>query len=144
MGSRASYVLIEHGAVAVDYSHWGAQSVPSMVIGGPAETSAYIRVLQREHALQDSTSAEGGILLDTDTHTLIFWGGEDINSRPYLRPLFLPLVRRIWEGWSVLWATRGIVDLAHLAAYPGVAQALDIDPASVIDTGVMGSLGALF
>jgi hypothetical protein len=133
MGSRASYVVIEHCAIAVYSSHWGAMSVPSVIVGGPAETLAYVRGLQAADGLHDTTWSEGGILLDADTHTLIFWGGLYINSRPYLRRLFLPVVRLIWQGWSVSWAARGVVDLAE---YPGVAQVLDMDPASVIDTRV--------
>lgn len=129
MGSRANYIIIEGGSVAVYYAHWGAQSVPSAVIGGPAETSAFIRGLKPYNTLMNTAWAEGGILLDADTCTLVLWGGESISFRPYLwRPL-LGVLRVIWPGWSVSWATRGIVDFAE---YPGVARALDIDPASVI------------
>jgi hypothetical protein len=133
MGSRASYVLVENGIISVYYSHWGGMSVPSVVFGGPAETSAYIRGLKSATGLLDTTWAEGGILLDADIRRLIFWGGNALNSRPYLRRLFVPVVRLIWEGWSVSWAARGIVEFAE---YPGVAKALDLDPASVVDTMV--------
>jgi hypothetical protein len=88
--------------------------------------------LEPRNYLLNTTWAEGGILLDTtDGKTLLFFGGKAIDGRPYLRRLLLPALRVIWPGWRVSWATHGIVDFAE---YPGVAKALDIDPASVIDT----------
>ena len=79
MGSRASYIIIERAAIAAYISHWGAQEVPQVVACGQDVTLAYIRDLQQANWLYDTDWAEGGILLDADTHTLILWGGEDIN-----------------------------------------------------------------
>jgi len=130
MGHRASYVLIEDGAITAYYSHWGAKVAPAVVLGGFAETCAYLRALAPADGLLDTVWAEGGILLDADTHTLRFWGGESLRDRPDLRRLFLPSVGRLWPGWAVAWATQGVVDFAE---YPGVAQALGQDPASRLD-----------
>lgn len=130
MGSRASYVLIEHSGFTAYAEHWGAQTVPRLVAYGPAETISHIRNLSPVKWLPYGGGAEGGILVDADTRTLIFWGGEIITYAPNLRRLFLPALRRIWQGWSVSWATRGIVDVAE---YPGVAESFGIELASLIE-----------
>lgn len=132
MGSRASYIIIEHSAITAYSEHWGAQTVPQLIARGPAETVSHIRDLPPVNWLFDTDWAEGGILVDVDARTLIFWGGENIDYSAYLRRLFLPVLGRIWHGWSVSWATRGIVDFAE---YPGVARSLGIDPASVVGSG---------
>ncbi|MEO7003749.1 MAG: hypothetical protein ABI068_18105 [Ktedonobacterales bacterium] len=107
--------------------------MPSVVSGGPAATMAYIRELRREPGLLDTVWAEGGILLDAKTHTLLFFGGLAIYTSPYLRCLFLPAVQPIWQGWTVAWAAHGVVDLA---AYPCAAHTLGITPTSVIRADV--------
>lgn len=131
VGDRASYVLIQRRHCDVYYSHWGAVTTPQVVISGPEQTRAYIQGLEPRNYLLDTTWAEGGILLDATRKTLLFWGGKAITGRPYLRRLLLPALRVIWPEWQVSWASRGIVDFAE---YPGVAKALGIDPASVINT----------
>jgi len=78
-----------------------------VVIGGPQETLTYLHGLEPANWLLDTTWAEGGILLDTDAQTLIFWGGSAINRRPDLRRLLLLALRLIWPGWNVSWATWG-------------------------------------
>jgi hypothetical protein len=134
MGHRATYVLIEDGTTATYYSHWGAKVVPAVVLGGFAATRAYLRALAPADGLLDTVWAEGGILLDGSTHTLLFWGGELLRDRPDLRRLFLPSVRLRWPGWIVAWATHGVVDFA---AHPGVAQALGQDSASLLHDNLM-------
>ncbi|HET9980070.1 MAG TPA: hypothetical protein VFQ32_06490 [Ktedonobacterales bacterium] len=131
MGARANYVIIEDGAIDIYYSHWGAMSVPAVVIDGPKATSDYIRDLSPFDRLMNDTWAEGGILLDADTHTLLFFGGKELPRRPDLRRLFLRAIRLTWPEWLISWATHGVVDFAE---YPGVAAFLEIDPASVRDT----------
>lgn len=73
--------------------------------------------------------AEGGILLDIDGRALLFFGGENIRFSPPWQRIFLRMVRRVWPGWSVAWAGRGIVGIAE---YPGVAKFLRIDPSTLI------------
>jgi hypothetical protein len=129
MAHRASYVLVEHGTITAYYSHWGAKAIPAVVLGGFDETRAYVRALRPADGLLDIVWAEGGILLDADTHTVLFWGGDGLMERPDLRRLFVPYVRLMWPGWTVSWATHGVVDFVE---YPGVARALGQDPASLI------------
>lgn len=118
MGHRASYVLIEDGTTQIYYSHWGAHRAPEHLLAGPKHTMAFLRTLKPATELLDTTWAEGGILLDADRRRLLFWGGEDISFCPYLRRVFLPVLGHLWPGWSVEWATQGIVDFAR---YLGIA-----------------------
>jgi hypothetical protein len=130
MGARVNYVLIEGEVISVYYSKWGAQSVPTVVIDGPEATLAYIRDEgPTTESLMDDIWAEGGILLDMDRHALLFFGGENIMFSPPWQRIFLRMVRHVWQGWSIAWAGRGIIDLA---SYPGVAEFLRIDPSSLI------------
>ncbi|HEU4785650.1 MAG TPA: hypothetical protein VFS83_20080 [Ktedonobacterales bacterium] len=129
MGARANYVLIEDGALSIYYFHWGAMSVPAVVIDGPDATIAYIREQGSDAGLMDDNWAEGGILLDVDRRALLFFGGENIIFSPPWQRIFLRMMRRVWQGWSIAWAGREILDIA---SYPGVAEFLGIDPSSLI------------
>lgn len=132
MGARANYVIIEDGAIDIYYSHWGAMYVPEVVIDGPEATRAYIRdEAPTTGSLMNDIWAEGGILLDMDRRSLLFFGGENIRFSPPWQRIFLHMMRSVWQGWSVAWAARGIVDIG---AYPGVAESLRIDPASLIQS----------
>lgn len=113
MGHRASYVLIEERTTQIYYSHWGAQSIPEQLLAGPKHTMTFLRTLKPDTKLLDTAWAEGGILLDSDRRRLLFWGGESISFCPYLRRVFLPVLRHLWSGWSAEWATQGIVDFAR-------------------------------
>lgn len=130
MGARANYVIIEGGAIDIYYSHWGAMDVPAVVVDGPVATRAYIRdEAPTTDSLMDDIWAEGGILLDMDRRALLFFGGENIRFSPPWQRILLHMMRPIWQGWSIAWAARGIVDIA---SYPGLAESLHIDPASLI------------
>lgn len=118
MGSRANYIVIHDGKRDIYYSHWGAMHVPAVVINGPGETLAYIRGLALDDQLLDTTWAEGGVLVDVDTQTLLFWGGESIMYDPYRRRVLAPALRLRWPGWTVAWATHGQADLAEYIGLP--------------------------
>ena len=44
---------------------------------------------------------------------LLFWGGVKIDTHPYLRRLFVPLLRLVWPFWFVEWVMFGVADLAR-------------------------------
>jgi hypothetical protein len=109
MGARVNYVLIEGGVISVYYSKWGAMEVPAVVIDGPEATRAYIRDEgPTTDSLLDDIWAEGGILLDLDRRALLFFGGENITFAPSWQRILLHMMRRVWQGWSVAWAARGL------------------------------------
>lgn len=113
MGNRANYVLIENGQAQIYFSRWGAIHIPKVVLSGPEATIDYVRSLTPYDSLLDRVWAEGGMLLDLDKHRLLFWGGEDIASHPYLRRPFLAVLPRLWPRWSVAWSMFGVADLAQ-------------------------------
>lgn len=123
MGQRASYAVVDGEAVDLYYSHWGAPSIPDHLLAGPDGMLAYIRSLVTTDKLLDDAWAEGAILLDRDQQRLLFWGGENISIAPHLRRALLPILRLLWPGWSIGWATYGIVD---------IARGLGMDPTTVL------------
>ena len=115
MGHRANYILITNRTIQMYYSHWGAKSIPEKLLSGPERTAAYLRALTPIENLSDPEWIwlEGGILLDSDQHMLIFWGGEIVKYYPSARRIFLPIVHAHWSGWTVRRAIYGIADFAR-------------------------------
>lgn len=68
-------MIIEHGQTQIFFSRWGALTIPSVLLSGPAGTLEYIRQLTPDEALLDNVWAEGGVLVNVDTHRTLFWGG---------------------------------------------------------------------
>lgn len=110
MGNRANYVLIEDGHAQTFYSSWDALSTPAVMARGPEGALAYLHELTPDE-LMDQAWIEGGILLDVDTHRALFWGGDRIATRPYLRRPLLAALPLLWPGWSITWAMFGMADL---------------------------------
>lgn len=131
MGQRASYAVIDGGSISIYYSHWGAPSIPDHLLAGPDGMLAYIRSLVASDKPLDDVWAEGAVLLNGDHRHLLFWGGEDIAIAPHLRRGLLPVLRALWPGWSVEWATYGIVD---------VARGIDVDPSIVVTSDLGGDV----
>jgi hypothetical protein len=123
MGHRANFVLVEQGKATIYYSHWGAKTIPDMLVAGPDRCWNSIQRLTPGSELLDNVWAEGGLLLDRDQRRLLFWGGEEIKYTPYLRRVFLPALRLLWPEWTVEWALYGVADLA---------DALHIDRSAVL------------
>ncbi len=113
MGHRASYVLIEDGRTHIYGSTIGALTVAQDVLLGPGGTARYIRSLSPLDTLYDHTWGEGGILLDADQKRLLLWGGQRIAGKPYLRRVYLALLRPLWSGWQIEWAAQEMVDFAR-------------------------------
>ena len=105
--------MVENRVPAFYYAHWGALTTPEVVLAGPDDTLTYVRDLESHDGLLDTRWAEGGILVDLDTRTLIFYGGSDIQIMPHLRRMLLPLLRRVWHGWSIEYARFGTADFAR-------------------------------
>ena len=68
-------------------------TIPSVLLSGPHKTLAYIRQLTPEESLLDDVWAEGGVLVNVDTHSALFWGGESIAQHQYLRRPLLATLR---------------------------------------------------
>ncbi|HLZ57194.1 MAG TPA: hypothetical protein VKR06_09630 [Ktedonosporobacter sp.] len=127
MGSRAHYVLIKDRQLNIFYSHRGALAIPAVIASGPEATLAYIRELEPAQGLIGMLALiEGGIFLDVDAHSVLFWGGDAIAGHPYLRRPLLAALPWLWPGWSIHWATYGIADLRR-AMNRKASQTLDDD-----------------
>lgn len=137
MGSRANYVLIEDGQAHLFYSNGEACAIPSIMLTGPESTAKFIRDLEIEDQLLAWYWADGGILLDQDHRHALFWGGNHINVKPFLRrPLLADLAQR-WPGWQVEWSQRGQADLqdAYYAYHP-CKRSLEVEPEPATPTAL--------
>jgi hypothetical protein len=103
-------VLIENGQTHIFFSRWEALTIPSVLLSGPEATLTSIRQLTPVEALLDTIWAEGGVLLDVDTHRVLFWGGNAIAERPYLRRPLLAVLPFLWPTWSIDWARFGVAE----------------------------------
>lgn len=57
-------------------------------------------------------------MVDVDKKYLLWFAcGDVVGDVPYRRK-FLELQRKIWEGWEIEWATRGVVDMAEYVGFP--------------------------
>ena len=114
-------VIKEGGEYVLYYDHWCANTLDAELFWGPDVARAFIA--QRDpvgddHWLDD-VWCEGAALLDIDTKTLTFFGGEDMNYDAAYRNAGLAMLRKAWPGWQVNWAYRGLID---------IAEPLGIDP----------------
>lgn len=106
-------MLIENGQKQIFYSQFGALAVPAVLLSGPEDTLKYILKLDPTEQLMNNVWAEGGILYNADERRVLFWGGDSIAVRPYLRRPLLKLLPALWQGWSINWAMHGVADLAY-------------------------------
>lgn len=115
MGHRANLLVVTGGRPALFYSHWRAITLDVDLFWGPGPATAFVRSQQPADSSGwlDDVWAEGGAVIDHDRQVLLFFGGEDVMSDVPLRRLHLALMRRVWVGWDVRWASRGIVDIAE-------------------------------
>ena len=117
MGHRATYAILEGGKLELFGSRWGALSVPQDVFWGPEHAEAFIRSNAVAEDWYDDVFGEGGIGLDKDTRTILFFGGDEL-SNPSLRPLFLELMGALWQGWTLRWVERMSEIASHVGADP--------------------------
>lgn len=117
-------MIVENGQAQIFYSRWGALTIPSVLLVGPEGTLEYIRQLTPDESLLDDVWAEGGVLVNVDTHRALFWGGDSIAVRPYLRRPLLAALSLLWPGWSIDWAQFGVADLARNIGWE-VSRVLD-------------------
>lgn len=120
MGQRANLITVEDGEYTLRYDHWCANRLDDILFWGPGHALDYFDAQDKvgEEGWLDEIWAEGGAVLDLDKKYLIWWGGEDILYDLPRRRVYLKLQEKIWNGWIVEWAHRGIVDLAEYVRYP--------------------------
>lgn len=84
-----------------------------MLLSGPEGTLEYIRQLTPGESLLNDVWAEGGVLVNVDRQSTLFWGGDAIAEYSYLRRPLLAALSLLWPGWSIDWAPFGVEDLAR-------------------------------
>ena len=120
MGQRANLITIENGDYTLRYDHWCANRLDEILFWGAGHALDYFDAQETVGAdgWLDDVWAEGGAVLDLDKRHLLWWGGEDVLFELPVRRVFLKLQRKIWDGWTIEWAHRGILDLAEYVNYP--------------------------
>src|SRR5215467_14393842 len=76
MGARANCVIIEHERLSIYYEQWAALGIHTMLLSGLTGTIEQIRGMKSHEQLTDTVWAEGGLVVNRDTHTVTYWGGE--------------------------------------------------------------------
>lgn len=122
MGHRANLIVVsEAPGYELYYTHWGASTLDSSLFWGPERALAFMR-RQRPVAegadWLDEVWAEGGAVLDLKARKLIWFGGEDVQLEVLLRRVHLGIMRELWAGWHVEWASAGVADLARYVGVP--------------------------
>lgn len=120
MGQRANLITVESGEYTVRYDHWCANRLDEILFWGAGYALEFFDAQEQvgDEGWLDDVWAEGGAVLDLDKKHLLWWGGEDILYELPLRRLYLKLQAKVWNGWTIEWAHRGIVDLAEYVGYP--------------------------
>ena len=124
MGSRANFVVIRNGIATAYYDHWAALGCLLSFAGGPDEASKALEAMEQTNQLMEWAWAEGGYLVDFDTHNAITFGfldssqemGEEsatktdeLYSAFERGPLdFLQFIAPHWKGWLLQWDDRGV------------------------------------
>jgi hypothetical protein len=113
MGHRANLVIVDEKEYHLYYCHWCALTIPRDLFWGPEWALGFIA--QQEsvatNAWLDNIWAEGGALVDIHAKVVLLWGLSAVGALPYRR-IYLELMREVWQGWSVRWASQEIYDLA--------------------------------
>lgn len=119
MGQRANLIIIDDGEYTLHYDHWCANRLDEILFWGVGYALDFFSSQEEtgEDGWLDDIWAEGGAVLDMDKKHLLWWGGEDILYELPLRRAYLKLQQKIWNGWTIEWAHRGIVDLAEYVGY---------------------------
>ncbi|GAB5536772.1 MAG: hypothetical protein Rubg2KO_30210 [Rubricoccaceae bacterium] len=148
MGHRANLIIIEKGEVSVYYDHWAANILDVELFWGPK--------LAREFASQrdplspstewlDETWCEGGAVLDFDTQSLLWFGGEDVLFDVPTRRVHFEMMSTQWPGWALKWAGGHVVELGDYVGYPrgALLTGTGIDPRKVSPTSSFDGFATL-
>jgi hypothetical protein len=121
MGSRAQYVVVEHGAWTLHFSHWGASCLADDLAFGPQAATRCFRAARatddadrvRADAWLDDVWCEGAALVDHDRRILLWFSDAVCDWDEWTAAQ--AVLARTWPGWDVRWAHDGLGDLhVHL------------------------------
>lgn len=120
MGQRANLIIIRGSDARVYYDHWCANRLDVELFWGPNKAEAFIQQLRPvgPEGWLDEVWCEGGAILDANTRTLTWFGGEDLWYDIPLRRMHLELMRTQWGDWQIDWAHGGILELGAKVGAP--------------------------
>ena len=120
MGHRANLIIIENGEKKVFYDHWIAINLDRTLFWDFTFALEYFKAQENadESMWLDELFAEAGAVIDVDKKYLLWFAGGDVGRFVSYRQKFLELQQKIWEGWKIEWASRGVVDMAEYVGYP--------------------------
>ncbi|GGF88261.1 hypothetical protein GCM10010912_36900 [Paenibacillus albidus] len=118
MGHRANLIIIRERTYSLYYSHWCAITLPSDLFWGPEAAVEFIEQQEPAEGWLDNAWAEGGALVDLDRQYLLWYGGEDVKYEIPLRRHLLKMMLPLWPGWTMEWASAGILDMGAYIGYP--------------------------
>lgn len=118
MGHRANLMIIREGNYSLYYSHWCAITLPSDLFWGPEAAVAFIEQQEPAEGWLDNAWAEGCACVDLDHG--IYCGTAERTSIMRFRCLkhLLKMMQPLWPGWTIEWASSGILDMAAYVGYP--------------------------
>lgn len=118
MGHRANLVIVDESGERLYYSHWGANSLDSVMFWGPEQAEAYIKSQQPTTEWRNELWAEGGVVLDQNRKVFLMYGGGWVDSDVPLLRLYLGLMQQVWKDWTIRWAYDGVLDIADYVGIP--------------------------
>lgn len=113
MGHRANLVLVEKDKVNIYYSKWDGRNASKILSQGLRFCENHFKKYDEDGWLMDNTWAEGGILIDKNKNTILFFEIEFLETGGLKRKFIEYLIQNIWEKWKIEWAFRGNVDFAE-------------------------------
>lgn len=122
MGQRANLILVENGSYRLFYDHWCANTMERDLFWGPQHAREFI-LAHKECEINDQNWldekwAEGGVVLDLDKQHLLLFFTSDLGFDLQLRHFYMELLCKVWKGWNVQYAQRGIAQLAEYVGFP--------------------------
>lgn len=130
-GSRYVEVYIAHGTRWMTRERHGGDDVAISLVDGPPFVSDVVQASMSWAEIVGWDAPEGGVLVDRDTSTLLWFGGP-VDGLVHHR-ILVELVGRRWPGWTVRHADRGLADFAAYLGEPYVGPAFDTRPDDVVE-----------
>lgn len=112
MGHRGNYILRENGKTKIFYTHWRTYKIAHDLLVDPKEYIEYIKRFELRDQLVFYPWIEGFVIVDLDNMKLVFSEIEFLYQYS-VRQEFLKILAKIWEGWNIEYAEKGLYKLAE-------------------------------
>jgi hypothetical protein len=115
MSHRSNFVWRENGTITIWYrGGTSAHYISEIAIRGLDYCRAWFREMATEEPfLMNNAWAEGGLMVDVDTKTVLYFGTTNWFNYHFSRTRELEVIRTRWPGWDVRIANRNTEDFAR-------------------------------